>query len=46
LSLDYARMHARRGNITGATGQAAAAVMERPTPFCARAVNGCATKNV
>ena len=28
LSLDYARMHARRGNLTGATGQAAAAVME------------------
>jgi len=28
LSLDYARMHARRGNLVGATGQAAAAVME------------------
>ena len=28
FSLDYARMHARRGNIAGATGQAAAAVME------------------
>jgi hypothetical protein len=28
LSLDYARMHARRGNLTGATGEAAAAVME------------------
>ena len=28
LSLDYARMHARRGNFAGATGQAAAAVME------------------
>src|SRR5437016_2193239 len=28
LSLDYARMHARRGNLAGATGQAAAAVME------------------
>jgi hypothetical protein len=28
FSLDYARMHARRGNLVGATGQAAAAVME------------------
>ena len=28
FSLDYVRMHARRGNIVGATGQAAAAVME------------------
>jgi hypothetical protein len=28
LSLDYARMHARRGNIAGAAGQAATAVME------------------
>jgi hypothetical protein len=28
LSLDYARMHARRGNLAGATGQVAAAVME------------------
>jgi hypothetical protein len=28
LSLDYARMHARRGNLAGATGQAASAVME------------------
>ena len=28
LSLDYARMHARRGNLVGATGQAATAVME------------------
>jgi hypothetical protein len=28
LSLDYARMQARRGNLAGATGQAAAAVME------------------
>ena len=28
FNLDYARMHARRGNIAGATGQAAAAVME------------------
>jgi hypothetical protein len=28
FSLDYARMHARRGNVAGATGQAAAAVME------------------
>jgi hypothetical protein len=28
FSLDYARMHARRGNLAGATGQAAAAVME------------------
>lgn len=28
LSLDYARMHARRGNVAGATGQAAKAVME------------------
>jgi hypothetical protein len=28
LSLDYARMHARRGNFVGATGQAAAAVMQ------------------
>jgi len=28
LSLDYARMHARRGNRVGATGQAAKAVME------------------
>jgi hypothetical protein len=28
FSLDYARIHARRGNLAGATGQAAAAVME------------------
>jgi len=28
FSLDYARMHARRGNLAGAIGQAAAAVME------------------
>jgi hypothetical protein len=28
FSLDYARMHARRGNVVGATGQAAKAVME------------------
>jgi hypothetical protein len=28
FSLDYARMHARRGNLVGATGQAAKAVME------------------
>ena len=28
FSLDYARMHARRGNLAGATGQAAKAVME------------------
>src|SRR5580765_1102625 len=28
FSLDYARMHAGRGNVVGATGQAAAAVME------------------
>lgn len=28
FSLDYARAHARRGNLAGATGQAAAAVME------------------
>lgn len=28
FSLDYARMHARRGNIVGATAQAAKAVME------------------
>ena len=28
FSLDYARMHARRGNVTGAAGQTAAAVME------------------
>jgi hypothetical protein len=28
FSLDYARVHARRGNLAGATGQAAAAVME------------------
>lgn len=28
FSLDYARAHARRGNVAGATGQAAAAVME------------------
>lgn len=28
FSLDYARMHARRGNVAGATGQAASAVME------------------
>jgi hypothetical protein len=28
FSLDYARMHARRGNVVGATGQAAAAVMQ------------------
>jgi hypothetical protein len=28
FSLDYARMHARRGNFAGATGQAAKAIME------------------
>jgi hypothetical protein len=28
FSLDYARMHARRGNVVGATGQAAKAVVE------------------
>ena len=28
FSLDYARMYARRGNVTGVAGQAAAAVME------------------
>jgi hypothetical protein len=28
FSLDYARMHARRGNLVGATGQTAKAVME------------------
>jgi hypothetical protein len=28
FSLDYARMHANRGNVVGATGQAAKAVME------------------
>jgi len=28
FSLDYARMHARRGNRAGAAGQAAAAIME------------------
>jgi hypothetical protein len=28
FSLDYARMHARRGNLAGTTGQAASAVME------------------
>ena len=28
FSLDYARMHARRGNLVGATGQAAKAVMQ------------------
>jgi hypothetical protein len=28
FSLDYARMHAKRGNLAGATGQAAKAVME------------------
>jgi len=28
FSLDYARMHARRGNLVGATGQAAKAVVE------------------
>jgi hypothetical protein len=28
FSLDYARMHARRGNLAGATGQAATAIME------------------
>jgi hypothetical protein len=28
FSLDYARMHAKRGNVVGATGQAAKAVME------------------
>lgn len=28
FSLDYARAHARRGNVTGATGQVATAIME------------------
>jgi hypothetical protein len=36
LSLDYARMHARRGNLVGATGQAAAAVHGGGARHCVR----------
>src|SRR5262245_39902120 len=46
FSLDYARMHARRGNLVGATGQAAKAVMEEAHAIlCERAAGGCATRS-
>jgi hypothetical protein len=47
LSLDYARMHARRGNLVGATGQAAAAVMEEAHAIvCERAQWVCNEKRL
>src|SRR5262249_57128998 len=47
FSLDYARMHARRGNRVGATGQAAKAVMEEAhAPLCHRGPWVCNAKRV
>lgn len=47
FSLDYARMHARRGNIAGATGQAAAAVMaEAHAILCERSQWVCNEKRL
>jgi hypothetical protein len=47
FSLDYARMHARRGNLAGATGQAAKAVMEEAHAIlCARGQWVCNEKRL
>jgi hypothetical protein len=47
LSLDYARMHARRGNPAGATGQTASAVMEEAHAIvCERAQWVCNEKRL
>jgi hypothetical protein len=47
FSLDYARMHARRGNLAGATGQAAAAVMEEAHAIlCERSQWACNEKRL
>lgn len=47
FSLDYARMHARRGNLAGATGQAAAAVMEEAHAIvCERGQWACNEKRL
>ena len=47
LSLDYARMHARSGNLVGTTGQAAAAVMEEAHAIvCQRAQWVCNEKRL
>lgn len=47
LSLDYARMHARRGNLAGATGQVASAVMEEAHAIvCERAQWVCNEKRL
>ncbi|MCI0365594.1 MAG: hypothetical protein L0219_17155, partial [Phycisphaerales bacterium] len=47
FSLDYARMHARRGNLVGATGQAAQAVLEEAhAVVCERAQWVCNEKRL
>jgi hypothetical protein len=47
FSLDYARMHARRGNVAGVAGQAAAAVMEEAHAIsCERAEWVCNEKRL
>lgn len=47
FSLDYARMHARRGNVVGAVGQAAKAVMEEAhAVVCERGVWVCNEKRM
>ena len=47
FSLDYARMHAKRGNLAGATGQAAKAVMEEAHAIlCERGQWACNEKRL
>ena len=47
FSLDYARMHAKRGSVAGATGQAAAAVMEEAhARVCERSLWVCNEKRL
>ncbi|APR78897.1 Hypothetical protein A7982_04244 [Minicystis rosea] len=47
FSLDYARMHARRGNVVGVVGQASAAVMEEAHAIaCERAQWVCNEKHL
>lgn len=47
FSIDYARMHARRGNVAGAVGQAAAAVMkEAHAVVCERSQWVCNEKRL
>jgi len=47
FSLDYARMHARRGNVAGVAGQAAAAVMEEAHAIsCERGQWACNEKRL